>query len=417
MTIIEDATCTACGCLCDDIGLRVEGGRIVEARQACERGRAWFLADHGRGDRPIATIDGQPAEGAEAIGRAAAILGGARAPIVLGLSGSTIEAQAEAVALADRIGATIDPSGIDPARILAAQRVGRVSATLGEVKDRADLVIFWFVDPITTHPRHLERYSAEPRGRFVPGGRTDRSLIVVDAEPMATAAVADQFIGLAADAQLTALRILRALIGGRAIDPARAEAATGLDRATLRGLADRMARARYGAFFFDASLGRSRGGSATVEAALTLVRDLNDTTRFVALAMGGPGNATGAEAALTWQAGYPFAVDLAAGFPRFLPDSATAARRLARGEADAVLIVGDLPDDPVPDRLPIVRIAPDATGPARRSAVGLASATPGIDGPGTVARVDGLILPLRPALQATAPTDREWLEEIRLRSM
>lgn len=414
MTIIEDATCTACGCLCDDIVLRAEGGRIVEARHACERGRAWFLADHGRGDRPIATIEGRAAGPAEAIARAAAILGGARAPIVLGLSRTTTEAQAAAVALADRIGAAIDPSEVDPAQLLAVQRVGRVGATLGEVKDRADLVIFWGVDPIKTHPRHLERYSAEPHGRFVPGGRVDRFLIVVDAEATASAAVADQFIPLDAEAQLVTLRVLRGLVDGRPIDPARASEATGLEWSILRGLADRLAGATYGAFFFGEGLGRSRGGKAAVEAALTFVRDLNDRARFVALPMGGPGNAKGAEAVLTWQAGYPFAVDLSSGAPRFLPGSATASIRLARGEADVALIVGDLPFDHLPENLPVVRIAPGAIDPARRSAVALNSATPGIDAPGTVVRVDGLMLPLRPALEPTAPTDHEWLHNIHL---
>src|SRR4051794_31825029 len=109
--LIADATCTACGCLCDDIGLAVRDGRIVAAEHACPIGAAWFLADHSRGDRPVAAIEGRPAAADEAIAHAAEILRNARAPLVLGLSRATIEAQREAVAIADRIGATIDPCG------------------------------------------------------------------------------------------------------------------------------------------------------------------------------------------------------------------------------------------------------------------------------------------------------------------
>ncbi len=71
----------------------------------------------------------------------------------------------EAVRLADRIGATIDTSLADGNRgsMFALQRVGKVTATLGEISSRSDLVVFWFSDPVSTHPRFLERY-ARPAG-------------------------------------------------------------------------------------------------------------------------------------------------------------------------------------------------------------------------------------------------------------
>ena len=54
---VEDATCPACGLLCDDIALTVAGGGIVEAGSACAIGRSWFLADHQRPDLPAVTVD------------------------------------------------------------------------------------------------------------------------------------------------------------------------------------------------------------------------------------------------------------------------------------------------------------------------------------------------------------------------
>ena len=43
--VIADATCTACGCLCDDIALTVAGQAIVEARNEEEfyRDVLWAL--------------------------------------------------------------------------------------------------------------------------------------------------------------------------------------------------------------------------------------------------------------------------------------------------------------------------------------------------------------------------------------
>lgn len=174
---VADATCTVCGCLCDDLTLAVADGRIVAAERACEIGRRWFLADHDQTGLPLATILGQAAEPEDAMDRAAAILRQAQAPVVLGLTRTSNETVAAALAIADRLGAVVDvgeAASTFPV-LRAVQRIGRVSATLGEVKNRADVVVFWGVDPLVTHPRHWERYSVEPHGRFVPRGRgTDR---------------------------------------------------------------------------------------------------------------------------------------------------------------------------------------------------------------------------------------------------
>src|SRR5258707_1323907 len=81
--VVSDAACTACGCLCDDIGLAVQDGRIVAADHACELGLRWFLADHDQGGLPVATLAGRAADAGEALDHAAEILRQARAPVVL----------------------------------------------------------------------------------------------------------------------------------------------------------------------------------------------------------------------------------------------------------------------------------------------------------------------------------------------
>ena len=405
-TVVADATCLACGCLCDDVVLTARHGQIVEADRACAIGRAWFLADHARGDRPIATVEGIASHVDEATGRAASILRESRSPLILGLTHTTLESQRLAVAIADRVGATIDPAGeVDSLpRWRAVQRVGIVSATLGEVRNRADVIVFWGVDPVVTHPRHLERYSGDPIGRFLPNGRKGRTIIVVDAEKTATAEVADHFIRVDRHRQGDALTILRMLTRG-------IELVTG--EIEWVELFETLRRARYGAFFFGPSL----ACTSDIEEALKLVCDLNGTGRFVALTLGAPGNAAGAEAVLSWQAGSPRAIDFAAGYPRFLPDEATAERRLSRGEVDAALIVGGHPSlflSPAAHSflrtIPTIVIAPNATD--RAATVAMNSSTTGIHTGGTVMRCDGATLPLRQALAIDLPDDRAWLAAI-----
>ena len=64
LQIIENATCTFCGCVCDDLRITVADGRIERTEGACHLAEPWFAAlkaveKEGSG-RP--QIGGQPAE-------------------------------------------------------------------------------------------------------------------------------------------------------------------------------------------------------------------------------------------------------------------------------------------------------------------------------------------------------------------
>ena len=94
--IVKNATCTFCGCLCDDMDLTVDmdENRIIKAKRACTLGRAWF-AEHVIEDRPAAMIDGKEVSFDEAVEEAAQVLTKAKFPIIYGLSDTTSEAQRE----------------------------------------------------------------------------------------------------------------------------------------------------------------------------------------------------------------------------------------------------------------------------------------------------------------------------------
>lgn len=412
---VADVTCMACGCSCDDLTVTVEHGRVTGVSAACPIGRDWFRAQGDAGPVPAAAVAGRVVETGEAVARAVAILSGARAPVVWGLTRTTTEAVRAALELADTVGARVilDRSETDLGRVAAFQDQGRATATLGEVKNRADLVIFWGVDPLTTHPRHWERYSVEPRGRFVPEGRPGRTVVVVGPEETASSAQADRFVRVPVDRQVEALATLRVLIRGKPIAP-------GPEHAALQDLAARMKGARYGALFFQGA--RESGGRAGLGwwEATRLVRDLNEFTRFVILGMGAPGNPAGAEAALAWQGGYLQGVDYRTGRPTPLDDLPTLDDCLRARETDALLVVAD--DLPVGlsdearahlATIPTVLIGPGATGrPGLTPTVALATSTAGFDAPGTVVRSDGVVLPLRPVRPARRPDDRGLIARI-----
>ncbi len=107
LRVVQDATCTFCGCVCDDMELTVEGDRITKAKNACVLGKAWFFNHHIE-DRPEALIDGQPAGYDAAMDRAAQILLEARFPLTYGLSDTTSEAQRVALAITDWVGGVVE---------------------------------------------------------------------------------------------------------------------------------------------------------------------------------------------------------------------------------------------------------------------------------------------------------------------
>jgi formylmethanofuran dehydrogenase subunit B len=118
----------------------------------------------------------------------------------------------------------------------------------------------------------------------------------------------------------------------------------------------------------------------------------------------GGGNRTGADAVLTWQTGYPAAIDFTRGHPRYRPYDGTALARLTRAEVDGALILGSsgLISVEILTRLahvPCAVIGPRASdGPVARRDVVIDTGVAGIHEGGTAIRMDDVPLPLRPAL-------------------
>jgi formylmethanofuran dehydrogenase subunit B len=416
-TIVENVACTGCGCVCDDLRLTVHNGRIVGADRACAMAERWLLAQGGAAE-PAAESEGRPTSLDAAIERSADLLRSARYPLIYGLSQSTTAGQRAAIALAERLGGVVDTTAslCHAPSIMAQQEVGKVTCTLGEVRNRADLVIFWGSDPVNTHPRHWERYSVDPTGRFIPRGRADRFVVVADVARTDTANAADLYVPIAAGQHFDALFTLDALIRGAI---AHAGEHAGAPAPLLNDLSQRMKRARCGVIFFGVELARGESGHCNVQALLRMVTDLNDYGRWYAMRMRVQGNVVGADTVLTWQTGYPFSVNMARGYPRYNPGEFSVHGVLQREEADACLLVGSetlhwLPKGALDHLRRIPTIVLDSPGmvPMISPTVRFRTARPGIHVPGTAYRMDGVPIPLRAVLPASYPSDAEVLGRI-----
>ena len=380
-SVVENATCKFCGCLCDDITAVVEGNAIVKAKRACPNGRGIFLDYDPAPRNPL--VDGQIVGWDEAVAATVDILNEADSPLIYGLSSTSTEAQRKAVGLADRLGAIIDSTSsvCHFPSALAYQTVGEATCTLGEVKNRADLLIFWGCNPAVSHIRHFARYSAKAKGMLTPNGRKDRTVVVVDVRPTQTARTADYFLQIEPGTDYEVLTSLRALVQGKR--PQRS--AGGIAPKQLEELAQMMKSCRYGVAFFGMGLTMTPGRSYNVAELFTLVAELNQHTRFSVMPMRGHGNVAGADHVLTWLSGYPGAVSFACGFPQYGPGEFTSVDVLARGEVDAALIIASDPMAHFPHgaaahlkRIPTILMAPTANCSSESATVILPTACYGV---------------------------------------
>jgi formylmethanofuran dehydrogenase subunit B len=296
---------------------------------------------------------------------------------------------------------------------------GKVTCTLGEVKNRADFIIYWGGNPAECHPRHFTKYTLTQKGRFVPQGRKGRTMVLVDIRETPSARAADLFLQLQPGKDFEVVTTLIALLKNRPVDRERV-AETGVTVEQLQSLVDRMKRARFGVLFFGMGLSMTRGKHMNSASVLTLVAELNAFTKFVAMPMRGHGNVTGADMVIRWTTGYPFGVNLSRGYPRFNPGEFSTVDLLVRGDNDAALILGADPGATMPQpaiehlrRIPTIVLDPKVTHTSRLARVHITTAATGISAGGTVYRMDEVPLPLRPALSSPYPTDEEVLRKIR----
>ena len=405
--IVENVTCLGCGCACDDIGVVVRNGRIVEARNACPLGVRWF----GDGQLPArSTIDGREVPLSQAVASATTNLANAARPLVLLAPGVSCEAQREAAALADTLGARLDSvtSATTASFVLAGQEHGLATATLGEVRNRADVLVIWGVDLDTRYPRFASRYAPEPVGAFVPGGRRGRTVIAVDVGAARASVDADRRVAIDPGDELSTLTALEALARSMSGSD-RYEFAPGAPWITARQLAPMLFAARYLAIVYDAEPDERAPRSAQrFDALASLAQALNDRTRCAALGLRAGGNRSGADAVLTSQSGYPFAIDFSLGVPRYDPHGHSALALLDAGEVDVALVAGDaagLPDAVVRAFASVrtLLVGPRASElTLGDTAVAIDTGADGIHAGGTAYRTDDVPLPLRASVPGPA---------------
>jgi formylmethanofuran dehydrogenase subunit B len=422
---MQDVICPFCGTLCDDLEVDVADNKIVEVRNACQIGTKKLFSSNPsshRFEKPRIRENGKFKEVSwdEAIDKAAEILINAKRPLLYGFSSTECDAQARGVELAEILGSILDntASVCHGPSLLAIQDVGAPLSTLGEFKNRAELVIFWGSNPVHAHPRHLSRYSEFVRGYFRKDGRNDRYIIVVDPRYTHTAQIADLYIKVNPNEDYELLNAIRAVLRGTELD---VEEVSGVPTTEIIKLVEKLKSANYGVLFFGMGLTQSLAHHRNVDAGICLVRELNDYTKFLLTPMRGHYNVAGANQVFTWNTGYAYSIDFSKGYPRYNPGEFSSVDLLMKDEVDATLIVASDPASNFPAasvknlfKHPLIAIEPHETPTSAYADVILPPAFAGIECEGTAYRMDKVPLRLRKVKDAPGEclSDKEILEKL-----
>jgi formylmethanofuran dehydrogenase subunit B len=341
--VVENVVCPFCGDLCDHLTIEVDGNKVVRNIGGCAISSAKFLNYHRhRILRPYIREQGRLLEVDldKAIDAAADILAESKYPLIFGLASTDVETNRYAVELAELTHGVVDNTSVfcHGPTALAVQEVGAVRYTFGVAVHLADLVIFWGCNPLEAHPNHVARVVMR-EGRFV-RGRKERKIVVVDARRTPTANLADLFIQIEPGRDYELLTALRMAIRDLDIE---APTVAGVPRDKVVELAEMMRTTKYGVIFFGLGLTMTGAKYKNIVAAIKLVQELNEWTKFGILPMRGHYNVAGSNQVSLWTTGYPYAVDYARGFPRMIIGMTSATDLLSNGDVDAALIIASDP--------------------------------------------------------------------------
>ena len=394
-------TCPLCGLACDDLRFESDGPDAQSTLvNACPTAQARFgtalgSVDADRSRTPL--IRGQQATLSEALDEALSLLQGARSPVIGGLA-TDVKGMRAALELADRCGATLDHAGGDALfrNLLVVQDGGWMTSTLTEVCNRADLVVVLGTECHSRFPRLFERILTPTEALFT--DPAERQFVLIG--PWAGVAKPAELSGRPTeviDLPLEGIGGLLGLVRGHlAKRPVRLDAIPGIGPRPIDDLTRRLREAKYAVIVWAAGELAFPHAELTVQTAVELVRDLNETTRAGALPLAGTLGDITTNQVCTWQTGYPLRTSLQKNGPHYDPMLNRHADLIARDECDLLIWIDAFGQTRLPptDR-PTLLLAHPSLSLERTPEVFIPVGTPGIDHPGHWYRTDAVCpLPL-----------------------
>ncbi len=397
-------TCTGCALLCDDIEAIAENNRIKETQNACRRGAARI---RGCTNRLIPSINHTITDTETAIKKAAELLRNAKAPMLFGWSNSTCEAQLKGIQLAKKMNAIIDDTSSFCQGLLIEKILQKKFKTcsLEDIRNKADVLVYWGSDAQDSEPRHLSRFSYFPRGELRQRGyEEDRIAIAIDVRESNTAKICKghfYMIPLKGDRE-----VILALVD------ALSEKVPSYEPKRMLELASILKKAEFGAVFVGIGLTYSIKDDFDILIALA-----DKLPNFNIMPMVGHYNMRGFNEALFKETGFVNRVKFngkACHDNRY-----SIVEALKEKSIDALLVIGSDPLSSLPrsvmpnlSNIPVICIDPCVTLTSKIASVTIPCAVSGIEASGSAVRMDGKVMELSKILETNYLSDEELLTRL-----
>jgi len=145
------------------------------------------------------------------------------------------------------------------------------------------------------------------------------------------------------------------------------------------------------------------------------LKEINTTSRFAGLTLGGDEGSPTAGSVCAWQSGFPLRVSFANGKPEYDSERYDMMRMLAAKESDLLLWLASFtPDLSPPDTdVPMIVLGTPGIKLSRTPKIYIPVGTPGIDHAGIIIRVDTVVsLPLRKLRKSKLPRAADVIASI-----
>ena len=402
------ATCTGCSLLCEDIELVLKTGAISQAKNLCRKGYAHFQSLFTERTTPL--VDGQKVSIDEAIKKAAEILRESKHPLLYGWSNSTLEAQSVGIELAKKLGAVIDDtSSFCQGLLLEMVLRGELpTCTLDDVRNFADVSVFWGADPSNSHPRHLSRFAYYPRGeKRQKSYEEERTCIVVDVRKSSTAKLCENYFRVAPGEDASFIESIMAVLAGKIPKYG--------DKKKMIELGTILRKTEFGVIF--PGLGMIYSLGQNIGLLKSLVAKLNEITTFKVIPMVGHYNMRGFNELLLAETGYINQVSFEGGAAKHGPEYSVVSMAKT---CDAAIVIGSDPLSALPfgtagslAKTQLIAIDPRRSLTTDAAKVVIPSAMYGLEAGGSAVRMDGVKIKFEPFFKSDLPSDEEILRRIK----
>lgn len=439
----NNVTCPFCGLLCDDLTV-TRTGSTLKVDNGCPRATAGF-------QRPLPPakpmVRDKEVSLDEAVKAAAGLIRASKLPLYGGMA-TDVGGVRAIMDMADRTCGVVDHALSEGQyrNLKVVQTSGWIMSTLTETRNRADLIIIVGSDVHKLHGRFFDRI-VTPEHTMFEGVGQKRTVVFIgegldtsaatgprieevitlpvakDRIPEVLAAISARVRGFtipAPEAPAAAPPkkggIFAGLIPGSKLTPAApVHEIAGVPFDAIDNVAERCKKANYGVVVWSPPALSMPQADLTVHMMTEIVRELNLTTRFAGLSLGGNEGAPSAASTCTWQTGYPLRVSFANGAPEYDSYRYNISRMLTDGEGDLLVWVASIGTDiGLPQtKIPTVVLGTPGLRLAQSPSVYIPVGTPGVDNAGQMVRCDNVVsLPMKNLGRSQLPSSAEVLAAI-----